>query len=145
MIRYASDLEEAAALAPDDPAHVLVKAFADVVGDQRTAFLGAEDEMVEEVREGVCHRELFESAYQIPGFSVAGLRVLWPLPSPPRGALGILGGVTRGRRACGALTPGYMPRPLRGHSAGCSADLSALKPLYSHLAKRTVPRRGAGM
>jgi hypothetical protein len=65
MVGHAADLNEAAPLAPDDAAHVLVEALADILCDQRAAVFGAEDEVIEEVGEGIGHREPVQPAYQI--------------------------------------------------------------------------------
>ena len=50
MIRHAAHLNGLPALIPDDPTYVIVQWLLDLVANERQPTLGAENEMVEEVR-----------------------------------------------------------------------------------------------
>jgi hypothetical protein len=96
MVGHPADLEQDAPFFAKDAAHVAMEAFAKRLTDERSAMFGAEDDVEEEVGEGVCH--------------VAGLCHREKEACRPYGAWDEGNGhLTWGRRSFVALTPGYIP------------------------------------
>ena len=55
MVGHTADLEQDAPFFAKDAAHVSIEAFAKRLTDERSAMFGAEDDVEEEIGEGVCH------------------------------------------------------------------------------------------
>src|SRR4051794_31565158 len=105
MVRHPPDLQEDAALSPDDAAHIVVEAVPVLRGDERNSLLRAENDVDDQAHIAVRHSHI-PPAVKSP---IDGLKYLRRIPESARRS--------RGSRPAGARasSPGFQPWAGGGH------------------------------